>query len=152
MASSFLYEPSASERWDTFTADRCGAHADVQAARFNGRHPKRCLPGYAGRLRLLLLTLNLAAVRGQVGPGPGNRRAAGDRRADGWRACLAYRPGFRARGGVTRTARHPLVLPGSDPLQAGDVVYLSGGIAAIEGRFGVRCAATDIAGLCRVLP
>ncbi len=147
----FLYEPSASERWDTFVI------VVVLTLMFRlrdstaGTKSVAFLATLAGCL--LLLTLNLAAVRGQV---EGLARATGAQRAIGAQMGGARVLRTDLDSGRVVVSRAPrdtrFVLPGSDPLQAGDVVYLSGGIAAIEGRFGVRCAATDIAGLCRVLP
>jgi len=146
----FLYEPSASERWDTFVIALVLAlsfRLRDSMARSNG------IPIVATIVGCLLLAFNLAAVRGQV---EGLRRASEAQRAIGTQmgeARLLHTDLDSGRVVVSRVPRDTrFVVPGSQKLLAGDIVFLSGGIAAIEGRFGVRCAATDIAGLCRVLP
>lgn len=147
----FLYEPSASERWDTFVI------AVVLALMFRLRssmtrsNGAAIVPTLAGCL--LLLAFNLVAVHGQV---EGLRRASGAQRAIGMQmgeARVLHTDLDSGRVVVSRAPRDTrFVVPEARKLQAGDVVYLKGGIAAVEGRFGVRCAASDIAGLCRVLP
>ncbi len=147
----FLYESSASERWDTFVIvmvislslrlrDSVG-RSDVGSTAMT----MACC--------LLLLALNLAAVRGQV---DALRRASQAQRAIGVQmgdARVLQTDLDSGRVVVSRVPRDTrFVALGANALHAGDVVYLSAGIAVIEGRFGVRCAQTDIAGLCRVLP
>ena len=147
----FLYESSASERWDTFVI------ALVLALMFRLRDSmaKSNRVAIVATLTgcLALLAFNLAAVHGQV---EGLRRASGAQRAIGMQmgeARVLHTDLDSGRVVVSRAPRDTrFVVPEAQKLQAGDVIYLTGAIAAIEGRFGVRCAATDIAGLCRVLP
>ena len=147
----FLYEPSASERWDTFVI------AVVLALSFRLRDSMARPDGVpivatiAGCL--LLLAFNIAAVPGQV---EGLRRASEAQRAIGIQmgeARVLHTDLDSGRLVVSRAPRDTrFVMTEAQKFNAGDVVYLTGGIAAIEERFGVRCSATDIAGLCRVLP
>ena len=147
----FLYEPSASERWDTF------AIAVVVSLMFRLRDwmDRSNRPAFIGVLAccLLLLAFNLLAVRGQV---DGLRRASAVQQAFGTQmggSDVVRTDLDSGRVVVSRVPRDTrFLVPGAEPLRAGDVVYLSSGIAAVEQRFGIRCAATDIAGLCRALP
>ena len=112
-------------------------------------------PAFIGVLAccLLLLAFNLLAVRGQV---DGLRRASAVQQAFGTQmggSDVVRTDLDSGRVVVSRVPRDTrFLVPGAEPLRAGDVVYLSSGIAAVEQRFGIRCAATDIAGLCRALP
>ena len=147
----FLYESSASERWDTFVI------AVVLALSFRLRDSmarSNRVPIFVTIVGcLLLLAFNLAAVHGQV---EGLRRASEAQRAIGIQMGenrVLHTDLDSGRIVVSRVPRYTrFVVPESQKLLTGDVVFLSGGIAAIEGRFGLRCAATDIPGLCRVLP
>ena len=147
----FLYESSASERWDTFVIAVVLAlmlRLRDSMARSNGATIAPTLAGC-----LLLLAFNLAAVHGQV---EGLRRASGAQRAIGMQmgeTRVLHTDLDSGRVVVSRAPRDTrFVVPEAQKLHAGDVVYLTGGIAEIQAHFGVHCAATDIAGLCRVLP
>ena len=147
----FLYESSASERWDTFVivmVISLSLRLRDSMARFNVGSTLTTMA-----CCLLLLALNLGAVRGQV---DALRRANDVQQAIGRQmaeARVLYTDLDSGRVVVSRVPRETrFAVPDARRLLVGEVVFLSSGIEAVERRFGVRCAQTAIDGLCRVLP
>lgn len=146
----FLYEPSASERWDTFVITA------VLALMFRLRDSSVSANGHAriaAFVCCLLMAANLVAMRGQI---EGLNRSTEAQRAIGMQmgeTGVLHTDLDSGRNIVSRVPRDTrFVLPKADNWTTGDALYLNVGIGAIEDRFRIRCAPTDISGLCRVLP